>query len=103
MKIDEKRNGILDLFGEPKFAPKVSGAQPFDAERRLIEKASEKISRANAAEAPGFGFTEVMSGYIHRDNGLAGDNAARTSWHNRTAQNLCESARFFLSVQSFNT
>ncbi|KAH7362985.1 glucose-methanol-choline oxidoreductase [Plectosphaerella cucumerina] len=102
-KIHAKRNGIIDLFAEPKFAPTAMGAKVLDKEGKIIAKTSEKISLASAANAPGFGFTEVMSGFIHRDDGLIGDKRQTYELAYRTAQSLCESARFFLSVQSFNT
>ncbi|KAM0285125.1 hypothetical protein ACHAQH_001553 [Verticillium albo-atrum] len=103
LKIHAKRNGIIDLFGEPKYSPQKMQKAKLDTEALEIKEASSKISRAMVANASGFGFTEVMSGFVHRDTGLTGDKRSTYELAYRTAKSLCESARFFLSVQAFNT
>jgi hypothetical protein len=93
-----KRNGILDLFGEPKFPP----SPPADEETALLAAANSQIKDARASHAGGFGFTEVMSGFIHRDSNINMDRRETYELAYRTAKSLCESARFFLSVHAFN-
>ncbi|KAH7033450.1 glucose-methanol-choline oxidoreductase [Microdochium trichocladiopsis] len=101
-------NGILDLFGSPKRARrsrKHSAAQCVmeNQETTSIVKAKSLMNTARRNEDGGFGFTEVMSGYIHHDHHLVRDNQETYELAARTAKSLCETARFFLSVQSFNT
>lgn len=103
LKIHSKRNGILDLFGEPRYSPANMCDSSVDTEARQIEKAYSQIQRARLAEASGFGFTEVMSGFIHAGNGLTKDSRDTYELAYRTAKSLCESARFFLSMKSWNT
>lgn len=120
--ISTKKNGILDLFGEPehqpravphdlaellKFAQRRKGQQMPRAltldERKEVEKAANAISKAQAMRAGGFGFTEVMCGYVHGDPKMKEDRRETYELACRTAKSRCESARFFLSVQAFNT
>ncbi|KAF5524062.1 Cholesterol oxidase [Colletotrichum aenigma] len=104
LMIHPNPNGILDLFGEPKFAPKEEkDTVELKQENERIDKAKSLIHHANRAKAGGFGFTEVMSGFVHRDDGLITDKRDTYELAYRTAKSLCESARFFLSVQAFNT
>ncbi|KZL69975.1 glucose-methanol-choline oxidoreductase, partial [Colletotrichum tofieldiae] len=104
LKIHPNKNGILDLFGEPKFAPRdTEDTEELDIECRKIHEAKSLIHHASRSKAGGFGFTEVMSGFVHRDDGLLADKRATYELAYRTAKSLCESARFFLSVQAFNT
>lgn len=104
--IQDDRNGILDLLGEP--------AHPFTdtkseqgelIERQEIKQVASVISIAKAMRAPGLGFTEVMSGFIHRNREGTLTSNKRETYERayRTAKSMCESARFFLSVQSFDT
>lgn len=62
-----------------------------------VEKAENMITKAIEANCEGFGFTEVMSGYIH-----IGDSIKDFDLACSTARGLCEGARFFLSVNSWN-
>ncbi|GAW16944.1 hypothetical protein ANO14919_063910 [Xylariales sp. No.14919] len=116
LKINTEKNELLDLFGSPKH-PKYRRKRDKERDQRLrSEKPEEKeeedeiyhahksISTARRLKDGGFGFTEVMSGYIHRlHNNHLGDNIDDYELAARTAKSLCETARFFLSVQAFNT
>lgn len=109
LKINHEKNGILDLFGEPKHDPVILRRKSMDvavqrSEIDSINGAAHVISKADAMNASGIGFTEVMSGFIHHgDEGMKQDMRATYELAFRTAKSLCESARFFLSVQAFNT
>ncbi|KAI1126383.1 glucose-methanol-choline oxidoreductase [Nemania abortiva] len=115
--ISTEKNDVLDLFGAPKH-PKYR--QKRRLERQLeqlrpeeneeedgIYHAHKSIASARRMKDGGFGFTEVMSGHIHRlhnnDDGNFKDNIDDYELAARTAKSLCETARFFLSVQAFNT
>ena len=107
LKISTQRNKTLDLFGSPQ-NPHPRGRRYYDdleerAENESIHSARNAITYARRLDDGGFGFTEVMSGYIHHDTKLVRDNIETYELAARTAKNLCETARFFLSVQSFNT
>ncbi|RYP91482.1 hypothetical protein DL770_002421 [Monosporascus sp. CRB-9-2] len=107
LEISTERNGILDLFGSPN--------HPNRRQRGLCDRVDEKAETASIYSAKcamtaarrlndgGFGFTEVMSGYIHHDRKLKRDHLDTYELAARTAKNLCETARLFVSVQSFNT
>lgn len=118
LKISEESNGILNLFGEPKHQPRrwtgrraVNGHDERarsecvdDDDDVSVDGAEHVIESAAAVQADGFGFTEVMSGFIHHDEQIMTQDVRATyDLAYRTAQSLCESARFFLSVQAFNT
>lgn len=105
--INWEKNGILDLFGEPKHRP-VKQTRMHLAEQSIddqsVHGAEHLITKADAVKASGFGFTEVMSGFIHHDEeGMRDDTRSTYELAYRTAKSLCESSRFFLSVQAFNT
>ncbi|KAI1754572.1 glucose-methanol-choline oxidoreductase [Xylaria castorea] len=113
LNISTEKNGVLDLFGAPKH-PKYR--RRHSLERQPIEEneeddgiyhAHQSIASARRMKDGGFGFTEVMSGHIHRlhpnDSGNFRDNIDDYELAARTAKSLCETARFFLSVQAFNT
>ncbi|ROV92947.1 hypothetical protein VSDG_06387 [Cytospora chrysosperma] len=106
--INREKNGNLDLFGEPKHHPDTSRRRAEEialrsSETDSVNGAAHIISKADAINASGFGFTEVMSGFIHYDNGgMSLDTRATYELASHTAKSLCESARFFLSVQAFN-
>ncbi|KAI0011059.1 glucose-methanol-choline oxidoreductase [Xylariaceae sp. FL0662B] len=131
-KIDTTSNGIIDLFGSPQHnvreekrmigAKKAIAAAVLDSspnniheakrlwtemdeekETKSIDGAKSAMTAARRMNDGGFGFTEVMSGYIHPDIHLKRDNIDTYVLAARTAKSLCETARFFLSVQSFNT
>ncbi|CAK7201000.1 hypothetical protein SEUCBS139899_003701 [Sporothrix eucalyptigena] len=88
-------------------------ADPFDvdetdSESESVDNATKIIERATRMRAGGFGFTEVMSGFLHRvDNATAKTFSTHERYvyesAYRRAKSLCESARFFLSVQAFDT
>lgn len=114
LNISAEKNGLLDLFGSPKH-PKYRRKR-CHAERcvQLVEREEEEeiyhahksISSARRLKDGGFGFTEVMSGHIHRlhnSNGSFRDHIDDYELAARTARSMCETARFFLSVQAFNT
>ncbi|KAL7625697.1 hypothetical protein AAE478_004918 [Parahypoxylon ruwenzoriense] len=107
LEIKTMKNGILDLFGSPQYPhhhrhygwkEHIEDTQ----ESAKINSAKSAITAARRMNDAGFGFTEVMSGYIHRDKGLKRDNVDTYVLAARTAKSLSETARFFLSVQSFN-
>lgn len=109
-RIQTEKNDILDLFGQPKHqrqrpAPNKSGDFMTEmVDDVSVNGAEHVIESAAAVKADGFGFTEVMSGFIHHDEkGLRQDVRSTYDLAYRTAKSLCESARFFLSVQAFNT
>ncbi|KAL2260140.1 hypothetical protein VTK26DRAFT_5955 [Humicola hyalothermophila] len=109
LTISEEKNGILDLLGEPQHAPRrYRPAQKHDyvkvlEEQHSISTASEVIRNARELKAGGFGFTEVMSGFIHPDRSLVEDGQETYELAYRVGKSLCESARFFLSAQTFDT
>lgn len=107
--IDQTKNEILNLFGEPMHHPKRHGQKTAEQmalmqlEVNSVNGAAHVISSADVIKASGFGFTEVMSGFIHMDEkGMKEDQRSTYELAYRTAKSLCESARFFLSVQAFN-
>ncbi|KAL2753886.1 hypothetical protein ACRALDRAFT_209375 [Sodiomyces alcalophilus JCM 7366] len=103
LTIPTKRNDFIDPVGDPAFSPQRLSDDDHDWEEREIRNASSKLNSARMAKAPGFGFTEVMSGFIHRHDDLTLDNRETYELAYQTAQGLCESARLFLRVQTFNT
>lgn len=110
LEIDRRGNGILNLFGKPAHKPKRRRRKTMEemalarSEIDEVNGAAHVISKADAIRASGFGFTEVMSGFIHHDeDGMKEDKRPNYELAYRTAKSLCESARFFLSVQAFNT
>ncbi|KAJ2973237.1 hypothetical protein NUW58_g8986 [Xylaria curta] len=118
LNISIEENERLDLFGAPKY-PKyrrkrcqtqefLNPQQPEDKEEDDgIYNAHKSIATARRMRDGGFGFTEVMTGHIHRlhknDNGNLRDHLDDYELAARTAKSLCETARFFLSVKAFNT
>ncbi|KAJ1329727.1 cholesterol oxidase [Microdochium nivale] len=108
LEVATDKNGILDLFGSPRRARRnrKHSALLCAAEKNetaSIYSARSAITSARRNADGGFGFTEVMSGFIHHDPHLIRDNQETYELAARTAKSLCETARFFLSVQSFNT
>jgi hypothetical protein len=88
IKIDyDTINGALDLFGEPAFPM---------AEEETAE-AESLIKESIATKSGGIAFTEVMSGFIH-----VGEDIKDFELAAKTARGLSESAKFFLSVKSWN-
>ncbi|KAI0205429.1 glucose-methanol-choline oxidoreductase [Astrocystis sublimbata] len=112
LTVSTEENGILDLFGQPKH-PKYRRKEC--VEHQLLEEKEEddgiynahkSISSARRNKDGGFGFTEVMSGHIHRlqpNSSTFRDSLDDYELAARTAKSLCETARFFLSVHAFNT
>ncbi|KAK6342288.1 hypothetical protein TWF718_007691 [Orbilia javanica] len=82
------KNGTLDVFGSP------AHAQSRDA---VMQKVANAIRNAAENDKSGIGFSEVMSGYIHLGADVADFDVAA-----RIARSRCESARFFLSVISWD-
>ncbi|CAJ2507452.1 Uu.00g086380.m01.CDS01 [Anthostomella pinea] len=108
LKINLEKNSVLDLFGAPQHPHarrKCKWAEHMEekVENTRISKAHSSMAAAVKMKDGGFGFTEVMSGYVHRDHGFKRDNPDAYILSARMAKSLCETARFFLSVQSFNT
>ncbi|KAI1104865.1 FAD/NAD(P)-binding domain-containing protein [Jackrogersella minutella] len=107
LTIDTRKNAVLDLFGSPQFKHHHKSCrrpEPAEdaSETAKMHSAKNAIISARRTNDSGFGFTEVMSGFIHRDKGLKRDNVDTYELAARTAKSLSETARFFLSVQSFN-
>ncbi|KAI0977454.1 glucose-methanol-choline oxidoreductase [Xylaria arbuscula] len=115
LNINTERNGVLDLFGSPKY-PKYKQNHFLESrevqleareEEAQIYHAHKSISYARRLKDGGFGFTEVMSGHIHRlhnnNNNTFRDTIDDYQLAARTAKSMCETARFFLSVRAFNT
>jgi len=106
----QRKNGLLDLYGEPRvkqvrFKPwkKVKKVDE-EEEQESLSMAHRVIQTAADLKASGLGFTEVMSGFIHYDEeNLKEDEPDTYRLAYRTAKSLCESARFFLSVQAFDS
>ncbi|EAQ86461.1 hypothetical protein CHGG_07714 [Chaetomium globosum CBS 148.51] len=109
LTISEEKNAILDLLGEPQHKPKRMRPSHKREQINVLEEqdsisvANKVIRSARDVSASGIGFTEVMSGFIHPDEDLKEDNKDTYELAHRMAKSLCESARFFLSVQAFNT
>lgn len=110
LHVETDKNDILDLFGEPKHHPKRRSMKT-STDRAIsrheldsVNGIAHVIHSADATKSSGFGFTEVMSGFIHYDEeGMKEDKRSVYELAYRTAENHCESARFFLSVQAFDT
>lgn len=109
LHISEEKNDILDLFGEPHHKPKQHLPQRTVSKIEAIEEgyslgyATKAIETAKELCTSGMGFTEVMSGFIHHDPNMVTDERSTYELAYRTAKSLCQSARFFLSVQAFDT
>ncbi|KAI0427418.1 glucose-methanol-choline oxidoreductase [Xylaria sp. FL1042] len=115
LTISTEKNDVLDLFGSPKH-PKYRRKYCLERREEQLEDKEEEeeiyhahksISYARRLKDGGFGFTEVMSGHIHRlhNNGNVSfrDTIDDYELAARTAKSMCETARFFLSVQAFTT
>lgn len=85
-RIDLKtRNNILDLFADPH--QYVSKEKPLQRkETKRISEARELIRATREAKANGFGFTEVMSGYVHIGAGVEGEKQADYETAAKTAR-----------------
>ncbi|KAK6595436.1 glucose-methanol-choline oxidoreductase [Botrytis cinerea] len=94
-------NGLLDLFGEPKHAP--MQLQSYSTQNFEVEAATKIIDESEASKTSGFGFTEVMEGFVHIGKNLKGDHREDYEIAAKTARGLCEASRFFLSVKTFDT
>lgn len=68
-----------------------------------IAEARDLVDETQASKAKGFGFSEVMSGYVHVGGGIQGDKIEDYETAAKIARGLCEEARFFLSVQAWDT
>ncbi|KAI0472100.1 glucose-methanol-choline oxidoreductase [Xylariaceae sp. FL0804] len=108
LKVNMAKNEVLDLFGTP--AHPHRSKERYECEHMDDRHESDKISHtlttmqdARRMKDSGFGFTEVMSGHIHCREGFTRDNPDTYELAARIAEASCETARFFLSVQSFNT
>lgn len=96
------KNAILDLFGEPH--------QYEEGKRKLRRRDTENmteacttVAEARAIHTNGFGFSEVMEGFIHVGEGIEGDKVADYETAASAAKGLCQAARFFLSVKAWDT
>ncbi|KAI1197280.1 glucose-methanol-choline oxidoreductase [Nemania serpens] len=117
LNISTEKNEVLDLFGSPRH-PKYRQKRCLELQMKRqqledreeddgIYHAHKSITSARRMKDGGFGFTEVMCGHIHRlhanNDGHLRDTIDDYELAARTAKSLCETARFFLSVQAFNT
>ncbi|KAH7143579.1 hypothetical protein EDB81DRAFT_947639 [Dactylonectria macrodidyma] len=84
----ETKNRLLENFDQPQF--------PFD-EDLTVKVIQDKITQASDNQSAGIGFTEIMAGYIH-----TGDDIDDFEIATRAAKGRCESARFFLSVRTWD-
>ncbi|KAH8597036.1 glucose-methanol-choline oxidoreductase-like protein [Bisporella sp. PMI_857] len=99
----ETKNDILDLFQPPgQFSDETLRLRPRRVDTLRIATASELVATTKSEKASSFGFTEVMSGYIHYGDGVQGDKVADYETAAKTARGLCEQARFFLSVKAWD-
>jgi choline dehydrogenase-like flavoprotein len=98
----EQKNDLLNLFGNPGQFPD-DFELPSRTNTNRIRRAVEEIESTNAAKTNGFGFAEVMSGYIHVGNDIDSGKFEDFEVAAKTAQALCEQARFFLSVKAWDT
>jgi hypothetical protein len=98
----EQKNDLLNLFGNPGQFPDAFEL-PSRTNTNRIRRATEEIESTNAAKTNGFGFAEVMSGYIHVGNDIDSGKFEDFEVAAKTAQALCEQARFFLSVKAWDT
>jgi choline dehydrogenase-like flavoprotein len=95
------KNDILDLFGKPgQFSDDNLRLRRVETTR--IKTATELVDSTRAMKSNGFGFSEVMSGYIHIGEGIQGDKLTDYETAAKTARGLCEEARFFLSVKAWD-
>ncbi|KAF7543933.1 hypothetical protein G7Z17_g10345 [Cylindrodendrum hubeiense] len=85
----ETRNKLLDNFDEPQF--------PLERDRS-VEAVEEKIAQASDRHSAGIGFTEIMAGFMH-----IGEDVEDFEVATRVAKGRSESARFFLSVKTWDT
>lgn len=81
--------GNLDLFGKPKHS------QPREPK---MEEIASIMTEAGTGGDDTIGFSEVMSGYIHAGGEVDDFDVAA-----KYALSRCESARFFLTVKSWDT
>ncbi|KAL2269710.1 hypothetical protein VTJ83DRAFT_1894 [Remersonia thermophila] len=106
LTISEEKNGLLNLFGEPQHPVRRRGQRRQNSleEDTSINVAHEVIREARSINAGGFGFTEVMSGYVHHNpTAFSEDKRETYEMAHRVAKSRCEGARLFVSVQAFNT
>lgn len=98
----ETKNAILDLFGEPhQYAEGKRKLRRRDTEN--MTQACSTVAEARAVHTNGFGFSEVMSGFIHVGEGIEGDKIEDFETAAKAAKGLCQAARFFLSVKAWDT
>lgn len=98
----ETKNAILDLFAEPH--------QYEEGKRKLhrtdthdFAAATSLVAATRADQSNGFGFSEVMSGFVHVGEGIEGEKTEDYETAAQTAKGLCQAARFFLSVKAWDT
>ncbi|KAM3073444.1 hypothetical protein ACMFMG_004660 [Clarireedia jacksonii] len=97
----ETKNRLLDLFGKPKFLP--PHPQLSSVQSDEVARATALVDETEDSKTSGFGFTEVMEGFIHVGPNLKGDHKEDYEIAAKTARGLCEASRFFLSVKAFDT
>ncbi|RFU30772.1 hypothetical protein B7463_g5567, partial [Scytalidium lignicola] len=105
LAINTQPNSVLDLFGEPEYTPEKRAILEKEelVQVEEVAKATALIKETEEAKMSGFGFTEVMSGFIHIGSNQLYDEKADFETAAKTARGLCEAARFFLSVKTWDT
>lgn len=63
-----------------------------------LETTEKLLAASRDDKSSGIGFSEIMSGFIH-----IGDDVEDFEIATKMARSECETARFFLSVKSWNT
>ena len=106
---DSASLGVVDADSIPEEADEDEDEDDAtDSESEGVDEATKTIERASRLRAGGFGFTEVMSGFLHSVDSATSATFSSDERHvyeaaYRRAEGLCEGARFFLSVQAFDT
>ncbi|KAI1005810.1 hypothetical protein K3495_g2408 [Podosphaera aphanis] len=97
----ETRNDTLNLFHEPyQFS---EAKEPLKSPRTNKKDAISCIKEAQAACRGGVEFSEIMSGYIHAGEEIKNEKIENYDSAAKIAKGLCEEARLFLSVKTWDT
>ncbi|TAQ91395.1 hypothetical protein B7494_g351 [Chlorociboria aeruginascens] len=100
---DHTKNGIINLFGEPQHSLEKRHLETLDFDTKRVATASALIEDTKLTKSSGFGFSEVMSGFIHVGEHMTGDKEQDFQTAAKAARGLCEASRFFLSVKAWDT
>ncbi|KAL7928992.1 hypothetical protein V8C35DRAFT_316705 [Trichoderma chlorosporum] len=100
--INDRKNDILDLFGEPAHKPRYSHSSDsgYDSDD---ERPEEMLRRIEMLRQKCVEFTELMSGFIHKTSlGTAVDDAASYESDFRAAKGRGEVGRLLVSATVFD-